>query len=114
MLRRAPMIMFIATVVLLLGSWRLLIFETDKYYSHPKVEYASPVGPGPEEAKLQAELELERQKIKIYGLYMPIVVSILVLASALWMILSKRYDANALKWAYGTVGTIIGYWMKVQ
>jgi hypothetical protein len=26
--------------------------------------------------------------------------------------LSKRFDTESLKWAYGMIGTIVGYWLK--
>jgi hypothetical protein len=42
---------------------------------------------------------------------MSICVSIIVLIAGLWVILSKRYVATDRHWAYGAVGTIIGYWL---
>jgi hypothetical protein len=45
--------------------------------------------------------------------YMPAVISILVLASALWVILhGSTYGDSEQKWAAGAVGTILGYWFK--
>jgi hypothetical protein len=43
---------------------------------------------------------------------MQIGISVLVLASGLWVILSKLYQPAVLHWAYGAVGTIIGFWLK--
>ena len=34
-----------------------------------------------------------------------------VLASSLYVIVSKRYAEMDKKWAYGSVGTILGYWL---
>jgi hypothetical protein len=39
-------------------------------------------------------------------------VSFAVLASALYVILSARYDTSSEKWAFGAVGTILGYWLR--
>lgn len=44
--------------------------------------------------------------------WMPVVVSIAVLASALWVILQKDYSVDAQKWAFGAVGLIVGFWLK--
>ena len=40
-------------------------------------------------------------------------VTIAVLGSSLYMILSGAYDESSTKWAYGSVGTIVGYWLHV-
>ena len=49
---------------------------------------------------------------KTVRLVMGVIVSLAVLGCALYVILSKKYDASAEKWAFGSVGTIIGYWLK--
>ena len=38
-------------------------------------------------------------------------VSLVVLAASLFVILSKRYTTADTKWAFGTVGTLLGYWL---
>jgi hypothetical protein len=43
---------------------------------------------------------------------MPIVVSIAVLGSALFVVLSGGYAEAEQKWAFGAIGTILGYWLK--
>jgi len=43
---------------------------------------------------------------------MRLVVSIVLLSAGLFVILSERYDPNAKHWAYATVGTILGFWLK--
>ncbi|MDA9437012.1 hypothetical protein XH88_35560 [Bradyrhizobium sp. CCBAU 51627] len=40
------------------------------------------------------------------------VISIIVLIVSLIIILSKRYNADQEKWAFGSLGTIIGVWLK--
>jgi hypothetical protein len=39
-------------------------------------------------------------------------VTVAIGAASLYVILSKRYDQDSLKWAYGTIGTVVGYWLK--
>jgi hypothetical protein len=45
---------------------------------------------------------------------MMVVISVIVLGSSLFVILSKRYDDATQKWAFGAVGTIIGFWLKTS
>ena len=42
------------------------------------------------------------------------VVSIVVLIAALFVILSGKYADADKKWAYGAVGTIVGYWLNTH
>lgn len=44
-------------------------------------------------------------------LQMDVFVSFVVLCSAMYVILSKAYGDAEQKWAFGVVGTIIGYWL---
>jgi len=37
-----------------------------------------------------------------------------LLGAALWIILSKGYETDAEKWAYGILGTLVGYWMPAK
>ncbi|MBP2498385.1 hypothetical protein ABID82_005071 [Methylobacterium sp. PvP062] len=39
-------------------------------------------------------------------------VSLIVLAVAFWIILSDIYDAEHKQWAYGAIGTVVGFWIK--
>ena len=39
-------------------------------------------------------------------------VSVIVLAIAAIIILSKAYPDDDLKWAFGAVGLVFGYWCK--
>lgn len=43
---------------------------------------------------------------------MQIVVSIPLLLGGMFVILAKRYQPSDRHWAYATVGTIAGYWLK--
>jgi len=42
---------------------------------------------------------------------MPTIISVVLLAASLWVILTKKYQPTDRHWAYGIVGTIIGYWL---
>ena len=43
---------------------------------------------------------------------MPALISLIVLASSLYIILSVSYGEAEKKWAYGSGGTILGYWLR--
>jgi hypothetical protein len=45
-------------------------------------------------------------------LWVRIGVTSFLLLAALFVILSNRYPADEQKWAFGVVGTILGYWLK--
>ena len=40
------------------------------------------------------------------------VVTLTVLAASLYVILSGQFDQSAQKWAYSSVGTILGFWLR--
>jgi hypothetical protein len=39
-------------------------------------------------------------------------ISIAVLVSGLYVILSDEYPDSTAKWAYGAIGVVIGYWLR--
>lgn len=43
---------------------------------------------------------------------MQVVVSVFVLGAGIFIIISHEYDAKDKHWAYGSAGTILGYWLK--
>ena len=43
--------------------------------------------------------------------YMPAFISVIVLIASLWVIQSKKYTPTDRHWAYGALGTIVGYWL---
>jgi hypothetical protein len=45
-------------------------------------------------------------------LLMQVLVTLVVLIACLFVILSKGYDPNSQHWAYGTVGTLVGFWLR--
>jgi hypothetical protein len=43
---------------------------------------------------------------------MQVGISIIFLCAAFFIIISHSYDPKDKQWAYGTAGTILGYWLK--
>jgi hypothetical protein len=56
---------------------------------------------------LDQQKELENKKYKA----LPISVSAFFGLASLYIIVSKKYDAEATKWACGTAGIIVGFWL---
>jgi hypothetical protein len=49
---------------------------------------------------------------EMFRLGMQTVVSMIVLGGSLYIIMSQHYDPKDKHWAYGSVGTILGFWLK--
>lgn len=45
---------------------------------------------------------------------MPAVISAAILGSALFVILSGKYDDASAKWAFGAVGLVSGFWLNTK
>ena len=56
--------------------------------------------------------EFDSKSYKRSRTLMAIVISIIVLGSALYILLSKGFDSDSEKWAIGAIGTIVGFWLK--
>jgi hypothetical protein len=44
---------------------------------------------------------------------MQVTVSLAVLGASLFIVLSKKYESVDKHWAFGIIGTIIGFWLRV-
>ena len=52
------------------------------------------------------------ETVKILKQLVSPILSVLVALGSLFVILSKNYDAETQKWAFGSLGTILGFWLK--
>ena len=64
---------------------------------------------GGEDADIAVARRFSESRLQMW---MGILVTVGVGASALYIIISNHYGQDSLKWAYGAVGTVIGYWLK--
>lgn len=67
------------------------------------------------EPKSEKVFSTIREEIEQQGSYRIIVktsISIVVLAVGLFIILSQKFGEDEKKWAYGSIGTVIGYWFR--
>jgi hypothetical protein len=65
------------------------------------------------------EVRREHERIKWSELFagggrsiMAAVISLAVLSAALYIILSRAFTDSEHKWAFGIIGTLLGYWLK--
>ena len=42
-----------------------------------------------------------------------VTITMLVLLSSLYVVLSQEYEPETEKWAFGTIGLLIGYWLPL-
>jgi hypothetical protein len=54
-------------------------------------------------------MQSRRHKSEVW---MTILVTAAFGVSALYIVLSNHYGQDSLKWAYGILGTLIGYWLR--
>jgi hypothetical protein len=47
-----------------------------------------------------------------YPLTAQLVISAVLLVAALFVILTKKYPPQDKHWAYGALGTVVGFWLK--
>jgi hypothetical protein len=46
------------------------------------------------------------------ALIMQIIISLVLLGATLFIILAKKYQPKDKHWAYGTLGMVVGFWLK--
>lgn len=60
----------------------------------------------------RVKLSANKAKTENQQKWMAVGVTVVLGSAALFVVLSKQYDQDSLKWAFGALGTIIGYWLK--
>lgn len=51
--------------------------------------------------------------LTVQQFWVRVAISFSVLGCALYVVLSKRYTPTQKHWAYATLGTLLGYWLKL-
>ncbi len=52
---------------------------------------------------------MQAQSILLFRMF----ITVLLCAVSIHVILSRRFTPTQKHWAYGTIGTLIGYWLKL-
>jgi hypothetical protein len=60
----------------------------------------------------RAQLSTHNAETDNLQLKMAIGVTVVIGLAALFVILSELYEPDSRKWAFGALGTVIGYWLK--
>jgi hypothetical protein len=47
-----------------------------------------------------------------HRIIMQILLSLLLVGASLYVVLAEHYDPNSKHWAFGTLGTIMGFWLR--
>lgn len=63
----------------------------------------------PQRAALVADIARRQE---VLHTYVRIGISLLIILSALFVVLSQSYGDAEQKWAFGSIGTVLGYWLK--
>lgn len=45
-------------------------------------------------------------------LVMRVILSLVVVGAALTVVLSSKYEVGTERWAFGVIGTVLGYWFR--
>jgi hypothetical protein len=51
-----------------------------------------------------------KQIQSLVTMFTQVIVTFTVLGLSMYIILSNKYEADTVKWAFGTAGSMIGYW----
>ena len=107
-MKRLPLIFAFVALIVLLGSQFYRTRAPLATMSHPTIEHEARPRPGAAAPTINLPADNS-------GLVdaMQVAISIVVLGAGLFVVLSKRYEAAEKNWAFGAIGTVIGFWLKV-
>lgn len=60
-----------------------------------------------------AAAETTTRKIDI-NLVMQVSISAIMIIAGLYIILSKKYEPDTIKWAFAIIGLVVGYWLPAS
>jgi hypothetical protein len=112
-------VLFLATVLALIG---LTIFErsqTQKFQkannivdAYESILRAAPAINPPEDVQQAYKDRDNAQTALLVRSIMQVAFSLVLTTASLFVILSKRYQPKDKHWAYTTIGTILGFWLR--
>jgi hypothetical protein len=71
-------------------------------------------GPGAAEARSAARKNDPCHRIFVHRTreWVQIIISVVLLIASLFVVLSPKYGPKDKHWAYGTIGTLVGFWLR--
>jgi hypothetical protein len=110
LMRKSIIVFLVIAVGLLLSSeWWLPYFFPPQIKIFPPVITGHVAGPG--EGPIFEHIERATGVFPLKQMVQVLITAVLLCAS-IFVILAKRFGPKDKHWAYGTVGTIIGFWFK--
>jgi hypothetical protein len=108
--RYLPVIVLVLAVsgVLFIRETPIFNLDTVRYISKPSERRDST---NREKSQKETSNGKSTSTIEQIKVFMPVIVTVVVLLLSLIVILSSRYSDTDRKWAFGAIGTIVGYWL---
>jgi hypothetical protein len=109
-----PMIIFGASLLFALYFGRLSDrwARRDVIVSGTRVTLPSRVMAAPGQDKVTEKAPPATRRSGTVRMVMQILISLSLLGCSLYIIVSGSSDGEHDKWAYGTIGTVVGFWFK--
>jgi hypothetical protein len=87
--------------------------QLDEDFKSEKQKEEFPIEPvKPEKRRIKVALLPQKTNTGKRKIIMGVIVSAVILIAALYIILSQQFDDTNQKWAFSTVGAILGYWLN--
>lgn len=102
--RLFPRLLFSAAIVLL-GLWVVAMLPASVEMASERVDEPDGDGPG-EDAAPPAGAAPDSSKFVVQ-----VAITAALLPAALYVILSRKFHKGSEKWAYGTIATLLGFWL---
>src|SRR5215831_1860232 len=116
MTQRVGLVLFIVAIVALVLV-RIVTSNSGAVRPPPSATPQTAIGtpvPGPTPTPAPEYVAPPNGPSDVFRAAMPVVVTFVLLGASLWVILSRRYNDANQKWAFGVIGTIVGYWLNAR
>jgi len=107
-MKKLPLVFAFVALIALLGSQYFRVRAPLTTRTHPPIEHEAKPKPGAE-APAPAPPAESSSVIDT----MQVAISVVVLGAGLFVVLSKKYEAAEKNWAFGAIGTVVGFWLKL-
>ena len=107
-MKKLPLVLAFVALIVLLGSQYFRTRAPLAPTSRPTIEHE--VKPRPGAGAPPSNAPAENSGVVDA---MQVAISVIVLGAGLFVVLSKRYEAAEKNWAFGAIGTVVGFWLKV-
>ena len=112
-----PLILFVVTIAL------MLVFHLDAFFrsgaSRRKSEESTDIVVIASDGRVRSHFVKPLSKVRfdtpkkpVRRSWMVYLITLFVLAIAAYVILSGKYDDSDQKWAFGAVGSLMGFWLR--